>query len=109
MYGCVNDGDYVMLQKLERTVKSGGTKYDVVVTFDRLTVEQVQNDAMSYYVWKIQRQIRDADETQRKKMAHDGIHVHATEAGKPYVSPQQMVAKMSPEQKKELLELLQNG
>ncbi len=96
-----------MKNTITRTVGSGEKKYDVTVGFDGLDVDQIQADAMSFYVWKIQRTIRDADENARADMLENGIHIHASDVGKPVVSTEKLVAQMSDEQaEKALAELM---
>ncbi len=92
-----------MKNTMTRTVGSGGEKYDVTVGFDGLEPEQIQADAMSFYVWKIQRTIRDADESARTDMLENGIHIHASDVGKPVVSTEKLVAQMSDEQAEKAL------
>lgn len=96
-----------MLQSINRTITSGGVKYDVTVAFSGMNVEQIQQDAMSFYVWKVQRVVRDADEKQRETWAKDGISIHATEAGKNVLTTEQLVNKLTPEQKEMVFAMLQ--
>ena len=95
-----------MLDSIKRQVGSGGDKYDLEVSFKGMNEEQVQQDAMSFYVWKVQRTIRDADDDAKVDMLENGITLHATEVGKPVVSTSQMVDKMSDGQALEALEQL---
>ena len=80
-----------MLKSIRRTIGSGGVKYDVTIGFDGMNDEQIQQDATSFYVWKLQRQIRDAGESQRETWARDGIAIHATEVGKTVMSRESSV------------------
>ncbi len=95
-----------MLNSIKRTVGSGSKKYDVTIGFEGMDDEQVQADAMSFYVWKIQRTLRDASDEERVDYLADGIHLHATEVGKPVVSTDKMVNQMSDEQAAKAFELL---
>ena len=95
-----------MLDSIKRQVGSGGEKYDLEVSFGGMNDEQIQADAMSFYVWKVQRTIRDASDEDRAEMLDKGINLHATEVGKPVVSTTQMVDKMSDAQALEALEQL---
>ncbi len=95
-----------MLDSIKRTVGSGGEKFDLEVSFNGMSDEQIQADAMSFYVWKVQRTIREASDEDRAEMLKDGINLHATEVGKPVVSTTQMVDKMSDAQALEALEQL---
>ncbi len=99
-----------MLNSIKRTVGSGKgddkVKYDLTIGFDDMDVEQIQADAVSFYVWKVQRTIRDASDEERQDMLDNGIHLHATEVGKPVVSTDKMVNQMSNEQATKAFELL---
>lgn len=95
-----------MLDSIKRTVGSGGDKYDVEISFKGMNEEQIQQDAMSFYTWKVQRTIRDASDEDRADMLDKGINLHATEVGKPVVSTSQMLDKMSDAQALEALEQL---
>jgi len=96
-----------MKDSLNKTISSGDVNYDLTISFVGLTDEQVQAYAFSFLAWKVQRVIRDASEDERAKWAADGINLHATEVGKPIITTEQMIAKMSPEQKQAALEQLQ--
>ena len=65
-----------------------------------------KSDAMSFYVWKLQRQIREATETQRNRWATDGITMHASEVGKAIVTTEEIVDKMSAKEAEKAIELL---
>ena len=95
-----------MLKSIKRTIGSGGEKYDATIGFDGMTIEQIQQDAMSFYVWRLQRQIREADEATRTEFALNGIEVHAKDVGKTIVSTSELVDKMSDEQAMQAFELL---
>ena len=97
-----------MKDVIKRTIKSGEPKvaYDVTVTCNGMTPEQAQADAMNYYVWKLQRVIRDATDVERAKWAKDGIVVHYTEVGKKVESVTTTVEKLSNEQAREAYAIL---
>ena len=99
-----------MKDKLTKEITSGKgedkTKYNVVVLCNGMTPEQAQEDAFHYYVWKLQRVIRDATPSERDKMSRDGITVHYTEVGKKVESPEAMVDKMSDDAALKAYELL---
>lgn len=95
-----------MLRSIKRTISSGGVKYDVTIGFEGVDDEQIQADAASYYVWKLQRAIRDADEKTREELKTKGIHVNATDVGKAIISTEKLVSKLSDEQALKAYELL---
>lgn len=95
-----------MLDKIKRVIASGKVKYDVTVTCNGMTPEQAQTDAMNYYVWKLQRVIRDASETEQKTWAEKGIVVHYSEVGKKVESVETTVDKFSEEQAMAAYELI---
>lgn len=95
-----------MKKAISRTIGSGGDKYDLTIGFEGMEVEQVQADAMSFYVWKVQRTLRDADEAEKMDMLENGIHLHAADVGKPVVSTEKMVTQMSRDQAEKALEML---
>ena len=95
-----------MKDKLTKTIKSGDVKYDVTIVCTGMTPEQAQADAMNYYVWKLQRVIRDASDAQRAEWAKKGITVHYTEVGKKVETVQETVEKMSDAQAAEAYEQL---
>ena len=97
-----------MKDVIKRTIKSGEPKvsYDVTVTCNGMTPEQAQTDAMNYYVWKLQRVIRDASDAEKAKWAKDGIVVHYTEVGKKVETVTTTVGKLSDQQAREAYELL---
>jgi len=95
-----------MLDKLVKVIKSGGRSYDVTVTCNGMTPEQAQADAMNYYVWKLQRVIRDASDAQQAAWAKDGIIVHFIEVGKKVETVEQTVDKMSDDQAQAAYEML---
>lgn len=95
-----------MKKAITRKIGSGGEKFDCTITFDGMEIEAIQEDAMSFYVWKVQRTIRDADEDAKADMLENGIHLHATAVGKPVVSTEKMVDSMSDEQAEKALEKL---
>ena len=96
-----------MLKSIKRTIGSGGVKYDVTIGFEGMNAEQIQQDATSYYVWKLQRQIRDASDAQREAWASAGITIHATEVGKSVVTTEELVGKMTDEQAEKAYKLLE--
>jgi hypothetical protein len=95
-----------MLKSIARKVGSGEKKFNVTINFEGVADEQIQQDAMSFYVWKIQRTIREASDEDKAKMFEDGITLHATEVGKPVVSTEQIVAKMTIDQAEKAIALL---
>ncbi len=95
-----------MKKSISRTIGSGGEKYDLTVGFEGMEVEQVQEDAMSFYVWKVQRTLRDAGDDEKAEMMENGIHLHAGDVGKPVISTEKMVNQMSDEQAAKALEQL---
>ena len=99
-----------MKDKLVRQIGSGKgedkTKYNVTVLCSGMTPEQAQDDAMHYYVWKIQRVIRDASPTERAKWSKDGLTLHFTEVGKKVETVEATVDKMSDEAARKAYELL---
>ena len=95
-----------MKDVIKRTIKSGGVAYDVSVTCNGMTPEQAQSDAMNYYVWKLQRVLRDATDVERAKWAKNGIVVHYTEVGKKVETVETTVEKLSDAQAREAYELL---
>lgn len=96
-----------MLQSIKRTVGSGGIDYDVTINFDGMNDEQVQQDATSYYVWKLQRRLRAAEDVQKEEWLKNGIVVHARDAGKKILSTEEIVGKMTKEQAEKAFEMLQ--
>ena len=66
-----------MKDKLTKTIKSGKDEdkrtYNVTVLCTGMTPEQAQEDAMHYYVWKLQRVIRDASEQEKVKWEKTGL------------------------------------
>ena len=97
-----------MDNQIKRTVGSGGNQYDVIVAFNGMAVEDIQKDAMSFYVWKIQRQIREASDDQKAIYKKNGITLHASEVGKPVVDTGELVEKMTDAQALEAFELLKS-
>ena len=95
-----------MLDKIMRVIKSGGLSFNATVTMGGMTVEQAQQDAMSFYVWKLQRVIREATPAEQTKWAKDGIVVHYTEVGKKVATVTTTVEKLSDQQAREAYELL---
>ena len=99
-----------MLDKISRAIGSGKgddkVTYDLTVGFDGMEVEQVQADAMSFYVWKVQRTIREASDEERAEMLENGIHLHASAVGKPVISTEKLVNNLSDEQAEKALEKL---
>ena len=95
-----------MKDTIVRTIGSGGKKYDLEVSFLGMDIEDVQADAMSFYVWKVQRTIRDASDSERADMLENGIQLHARDVGKPVVSTEKLVEGMSEDQALKALELL---
>lgn len=95
-----------MLQSIKRTVGSGGVDYDVTINFDGMNEEQVQQDAVSFYVWKLQRQMREAGDAQKETWKREGIVVHAQEVGKKILSTEEIVDKMTTDQAEKAYERL---
>jgi hypothetical protein len=99
-----------MKNELSKIIKSGKDEdkreYKVKVLCNGMTPEQAQEDAFHYYVWKIQRVIRDASEVQKAAWAKGGITVHYTEVGKKVEDPETTVGKMSDDQARVALEAL---
>jgi hypothetical protein len=95
-----------MLKSIKRTIGSGGVKFNVTLNFEGVGIEQIQQDAANYYVWKLQRVIRDADEKSRSKFLSEGINIHVNEVGKTIVTTEQLVSKMSDDQALQAYELL---
>jgi len=99
-----------MKDKLSKVIKSGKDEdkrsYNVTVLCNGMTAEQAQDDAFHYYVWKVQRVIRDASETEKAKWAKDGLTLHYTEVGKKVESVETKVASLSDEQAKQAYEML---
>jgi hypothetical protein len=101
-----NERRIIMRDKLTKVIKSGGAEYDVTVTCNGMTPEQAQEDALNYYIWKLQRVLRAATDKQRAEWAANGIVVHYTEVGKRIESVEQTVDKLSDEQARAAFELL---
>jgi hypothetical protein len=99
-----------MKDKLVKVIHSGKDadkrSYNVTVVCTGMTVEQAQEDAFHYYVWKLQRVIRDADEKQKDEWSKNGLTVHYTEVGKTVKSVEQTVESMSDDQARKAYELL---
>lgn len=99
-----------MKEKLTKVINSGKgndkTEYNLTVTCNGMTPEQAQDDAMHYYVWKVQRVIRDATPAQRADWAKNGITLHFTEVGKKVETVEATVDKMSDDQALKAYELL---
>ena len=81
--------------------------YNVTVLCNGMTAEQAQEDAFHYYVWKLQRVIRDASEDEKAHMAKDGITVHFSEVGKKVEDVATTMSKMSDDQARAAYEMLQ--
>ena len=62
-----------MLDSIKRQVGSGGEKYDLEISFKGMNDDSIQGDAMSFYVWKVQRTIRDASDEDRAEMLENGL------------------------------------
>ncbi len=92
--------------QITRIFASGGIQYSATVTFNDMDIKDIQGDAMSFYVWKFQRQVRDASPELKTKYAADGITMHASEVGKPVVDTASLIAKMSDDQATEAFEAL---
>jgi hypothetical protein len=105
-----NLGGYNMKDKLSKVIKSGKDadrrSYNLTVTCTDMTPEQAQEDAFHYYVWKVQRVIRDADEASRAKWAKDGLTLHFSEVGKAVKTVEQTVESMSDEQARKAYDML---
>ena len=95
-----------MKDRISRTIGSGGVKYDCNVSFTGMEIEAIQEDAMSFYVWKVQRTLRDMSDAQREDALENGINIHANDVGKPVVSTEKLVNQMSDEQALKAIELL---
>jgi len=94
------------MEKLSKVVKSGGRSFNVTVLLSGQTLAAAQEDAMKYYVWKLQRVLREASAADLGKWEKDGITVHYSEVGKKVESPEETVGKMSDEQARAAFELL---
>lgn len=92
--------------QIARVFASAGVQYSATITFTNIDIEAVKGDAVSFYVWKLQRQVREASVDQRAKWAKDGITLHYSEVGKPVVDTGELMEKMSDEQAAEAFELL---
>ena len=99
-----------MKDKLSKVIKSGKDadkrSYNVTVLCSGMTPEQAQDDAFHYYVWKLQRVIRDADDKQREEWSKKGLTLHYSEVGKVVKSVEQTVEAMSDEQAVKAYDLL---
>lgn len=100
-----------MKDKLSKVIHSGKDadkrSYNVTVLCTGMTPEQAQEDAFHYYVWKLQRVIRDASDVEKDRMSREGITVHYTEVGKKVETAEEQVGKMSDDQARKAYELLQ--
>lgn len=92
---------------MEKIVKSGDVKYNIKIRMEDLTLEQAKADAFKYYIWKLQRVIRDADESQRLEWQKNGINLHWSEVGKKIESAEEIVDKMTDEMAREAMKRLQ--
>ena len=99
-----------MKDKLSKVIHSGKDadkrSYNVTVVCSGMTAEQAQDDAFHYYVWKLQRVIRDATDAQRDKWSKDGITLHYSEVGKVVKTVEQTVESMSDEQARKAYDML---
>lgn len=91
---------------MKKQITSGDVKYDVDIRMKDLTLEQAKSDAFKYYIWKVQRVIRDASDTEREAWAENGLNMHWSEVGKKVETTEQLVGKMSDDQAKEAFEML---
>lgn len=100
-----------MKNELSKVIRSGKDEdkrsYSVKVLCTGMTPEQAQEDAFHYYVWKIQRVIRDATDAQKEKWAKDGLTLHYTEVGKKVETVETTVSKLSDDQARQAWEMLQ--
>ena len=83
---------------ISRTISSGQVQYDLTITFSNIDLEQVKNDAVSFYAWKVQRQIREASDSVKKRWKDEGITLHFSEVGKPVMDVDKAIDNMSDEQ-----------
>jgi hypothetical protein len=99
-----------MKDKLMKVIKSGKDadkrSYNLTITCNGMTPEQAQEDAFHYYVWKVQRVVRDATPAQQAVWAKDGLTLHFTEVGKTVKSVEQTVESMSDDQARKAYDML---